>query len=262
MHKRQFLKEYYDNTPRRFPRFLRKKDLLIVTVAFNKPDLITLQNKLIHKYMRDSFNYVVCDNSNDDKISANLKRKCKLRRIRYVRLPSTKIVNPSSHPSLSHAYSLNWIVKNILPLCYCKYLVVIDHDIFPINYYSFLDKIKDQDFYGVRDTKKRGWYLWPGFTAINAQKFTNKINFLPIDGMDTGGSMWTSIYSKIDNRKLKFATKQNRAIGNGSNKQRDVYQVIDKSWLHLVNGSNWANLKSTQKKDNLLSTIKDGSVKI
>jgi len=229
-----------------------RTDTLVLTVAFNKPNLIKQQYKLLKKYVQDDFEYVVIDNSTVSDASNTIQIFCKKNKIVYYRL----LNNPApEHPSQSHGYALNWSVKNLLNNK-VKNLAYLDHDIFPYKKYSFSSAIAKQPFYGVRQTKNKAWYLWPGFCIFNLDKVEiKKINFLPMPGLDTGGSMWPDIYKKHNLRKLKFAKVENNFIGKGKNKQKNGYQIVDNAWVHLINGSNWAKVGNMSEKEKILKNI-------
>ena len=227
----------------------------IVTVAFNKPDLISLQYDMLNKNMKN-FNYFVVDNSTNKKASKKIKYFCKYNEIDYYKISHNPFINDASK---SHGYALNssidYFLKNKTP----KILVFLDHDIFPYKKYSFENKLKAQDFFGLKQTRSSKWYLWPGFMALKTEKIDlNEIDFLPDGGkLDTGGKLWP-IYCIEKNQKVTFPKQKHIYLNTSNNPQEDAYEVIDESWIHLINGSNWANaddVKMTKKEDMIKNLI-------
>lgn len=235
---------------------LIKRGHLIITIAFNKPDLIESQILLLKMHIKDSFVHVVFDNSSEASCSKKIKEICKLNKVIYFKNKGTeKNKKVQINPSISHGKALNYAFKKIAVPSGAKILTFLDHDIFPVKEYSFFSNIGSADFLGVKMSKMGMWYLWPGFFSMKMNKIINKkINFLPAPSLDTGGSLWSGIFSK--EQKVIFARRRNYTIGKLTNKQKDVYQIVDSSWVHLVNGSNWANIKDMSKKEIFFKNIK------
>lgn len=166
--------------------FYLNRELAIVTIAFNKDDLIKKQSELLKKNITDEFSYFVVDNSNSDKDSYRIKTFCLNNKINYFKIPT----NPGNYnPSVSHGYAINWAVKNIILKYEIKNFALLDHDIFPIKKYSILNSLNNQIFYGIKQRRTGVWYLWPGFSFFDAYKLKARlIDFKPVKGLDTGGA--------------------------------------------------------------------------
>ena len=148
------------------------RELAIITIAFNKVDLIKKQSELLKKNITDEFSYFVIDNSNSDEDSFRIRDYCLNNKVNYFRIPP----NPGSYnPSLSHGFAINWAIKNIILKYKIKNFALLDHDIFIIKKYSILNKLNNQIFYGVKQTKLGIWYLWPGFSFFKVNKLKARL---------------------------------------------------------------------------------------
>ena len=106
----------------------------------------------------------------------------------------------------------------------------------------------DESIYGRVVNRGDFWYLWAGlcFYRFNFVK-NRQINFLPTtvknEYLDSGGGNWHSIYSFVDASKLTPCDTTTEQIREGNNYHSDFIQYMDNCWIHLINGSNWANKK-------------------
>lgn len=208
----------------------------IITIAFNNPTLIETQIDLIRKNVTDTFFYTVVDNSNNTDQSISIHNICHEKGVGYIRLPK----NPWPQANLSHGVALNWVYHNFIKPRNSKYFGFIDHDIFPIEQTSIMEKFHNEKLlYGLKQERnyadKKIWYLWAGFCFFKTEHLPNKnVNFNPIVfstpkyivGLDTGGGNWKSVYSKM-NMNSVYEAKQ--IVTDGVEK-------ID-SWIHLGKAS-------------------------
>ena len=230
-------------------------DINIITIAFNNPTVIDYQSKLINKYIKDSFNYIVFDNSNDIEASKSIEEICKNNNVTYFKYDK-KLSNVS--PSESHALAINYAIKNYILKSNSRYLVLLDHDIFPLDNYSFKEKINNQDFYGLKQERKNYYYIWPGFCVLDL----NKINKEKIDFMvsklhkgDTGAKMYFNIYRKINIKNYSFAAFERKNIISGNDDQEAKYDLIDNSFLHMINAGKWKKTNRFEEKENKIYEI-------
>ena len=61
--------------------------------------------------------------------------------------------------------------------------------------------------------------------------------------LDSGGSNYYTIYKNLEKDNLPMCNVTTEQIGEGTNYHNDYIQYIDDCWIHLINGSNWANKK-------------------
>lgn len=230
--------------------YLSGDRLLLFTIAFNSLEAIQIQAEHLNKYLKDSYVYLVCDNSSNTQVSNTIKEFCTKNDINYIRL----IGNPYNgrDASKSHGLSINWIYKHVIKPSNAKYFGVIDHDIFPIKSTSIVDHLKGSKVYGHIQERGDRWYLWPGFSFFNrvlvGQK---KFNFMPIAGLDTGGGNWELVFRLVDKSRIITPKHEYIKYKDGGIIQSTSMERIG-DWLHLINGSGWRDGK---KKDNIKKFI-------
>ena len=261
------LKKFYKIKDDSFFEILKEnienKDTLILTVSFNNEQVVGKQIELLSKFCKDNYVYLVADNSTNIKKSLKIKEICMLNNVLYYHLPPS---NPSNNydPSASHGASLNYLWKNFISeLCDIKNIMILDHDIFPTNFFSVKEMLGNQEFYGLVKIRKLGWYLWPGFSCFSKRYLTGKkIDFLPSKYGDTGSSNYLSIYKYYDLNNIKKATDEYIDLDIVDDNDKDVYidqknrlELIDGHWIHLINAADWAGVGSMDKKFNKMMKI-------
>ncbi len=218
--------------------------ILLTVVAFNNVDIIKLQYNNLKNLLKDNFDYIVINNSNNKKSSEKIFDFCKENKISYVKIPKNPLTGIRA--SGSHGVALNWCYKNIIKKYKPEYFGFLDHDIFPLKDTSIINNL-GKGFYGViKRRPKNYWYLWPGFSFFEYEKIKNfSINFFPYHAgdygeifLDTGGSNYVSIYKYIGEESITEA--KSKLINKNTNKEfvkgedsSQVFEIIDNSWLHL-----------------------------
>lgn len=240
-----------------------KKIIDIATVAFNRPEVIDWQIKLLKKNIRDPHFYTVFDNSNDPTKASEIREVCVGNNIAYVKLPKNYLTRSSSHGS-----SLNWIHRNYFQKRKARYFAFLDHDIFPTRETSLINILDKQSIHGLLQTREKGlWYLWAGFCAFKTDTVSTKLNFLDgkigTVGVDTGGMNWGPIYSKIDKEKIIFPISKLEKIRESKSpttivedSSLDMIEYIG-DWLHLYGSSGWKTVRDQRERDQQIQTIMD-----
>lgn len=232
---------------------LQSHSMILVTVAFNNPELIKAQIKALNSKLTDDYLLVVCDNSSLPKAREQIKVDCQ--ELNTIYQTSHKVTAKFAN-SASHGKALDWIFGQILPVSDCKWIGSLDHDIFPRTKTSLEKKIQKALCYGLRQERGDKWYLWPGFQLFRAKVLKNsKFSFMPASGLDTGGANWNWIYSKLPKHKVIFANQSYRQLVQKSGKasllpltkQEQKEQLVESDnlvevlddWNHFFNGSDW-----------------------
>ena len=233
---------------------------LLVVVAFNNAELIQIQIRLFRKFIKENYVLLIADNSSDDKNSDLIYAKCIHEKVDDIKVPRQKMFKNST----SHAIALNWVYKKIIYNCKFDTVGFLDHDIFPIKDTFIAEKIKNKlafgvlnyamdintkDIWSIRGTQD--WYLWPGYAFFNVSCLKKlNVDFRPIllknKHFDTGGRNWFNIYSKFPVDKFCFVSFISIKIGEGNSRQNNYVDVVDETWVHLINGSNWYNESEEQ----------------
>lgn len=241
----------------------RLKDALLVTIAFNQPQLVELQLDMLNRHFQDSFLLVVADNSNNPSVRGTIKALCERADAHYVPLPP----NPAPTGSLSHGLAMNWVHHRILRRTPTEYFGFLDHDVFPIHPVSYLDIIRQQGSYGHFQTAGDHWFYWPGLCFFSRDYFQpGGANFLPVMFGevygDTGAGNWSRHYRQLDVASIRsfalrdvWADHPERPYVKLPPKDADrlhhfvthALTLFDDDWVHLVNGFNWAAVDMGRK---------------
>lgn len=219
----------------------------VITVAFNNEMVIEQQDRLLRKYLLDSFRYIVADNSSDPEKRRIIRRLCMEKGVDYVSLP----LNPynGKNSSFSHGLALNWIYINYIKPRNTACFGFIDHDIFPVQPTRIVPFLEQSPVFGLIQEREDKWYLWPGFCFFLREFIdVRTVNFLPGDNSDTGGSNWESLYSQLDRQKIPVIKHEYGNLREGTDPQSDLYEKIG-DWVHTFNASNW---KKVAPKDSIV----------
>lgn len=222
----------------------------LVTVAFNNVQVLKHQHRLLKKYLQDQFNYTIADNSSDLQKREIIKEFCIKNSITYLSLPPSPYSILQS--SRSHGLAINTIYYNYFKKYNCNYFGILDHDIFPIKPTQLIQQIEPMGLFGLKQFRESRWYLWPGFSFFRSNLVYNlNLNFLPCSGLDTGGSNWEPLFSKINHENLSPLTQTQHSFREGKVVQSDMYEMLG-DWMHTYNASNWLEV---QGKDEIIDKI-------
>lgn len=227
-------------------KIIINNNFIIATIAFNNLETLQLQYINLNKYLKDKFEYVIIDNSNDYKISKEIRKWCELEKILYIKIYFKYNINPSN----SHGYALNY-AYSILSKTQAKYLGFLDHDIYPYKDTNIINRIKE-GVYGHIQNRENIWYLWPGFCFFDTINIKNiKVNFLPVSGLDTGGRLYSLYYKNINKNIINVPIQSNYYIKDKNNNEIIIEKIGD--WLHIGKLSNW---NKDENKNFLINIIK------
>ena len=244
-------------------------EMLLLTVAFNDERLIEKQIEQIRSMIKDTdYQHVVVDNSLSKKKRGAVKAVCKQYGIEYIQIPYLITLLFHYQIAVSHGAALNWLYYHYLREKRPMRFSLLDHDIFPVRDFNMTLTLSHRDFYGVSRIKEGEWYLWPGFCIYNFDTFPTEPDFLPRytkkNFLDTGGGNYRKFYYNYNLKDVAFPEVKTIRIKNSKELARrcDIYhsdyvQIVDDAWLHLINGSNYANIKG--KDDVIEKTLADVS---
>jgi hypothetical protein len=222
-----------------------EKILDIASIAFNNETVIQHQIKLLEQKLADPYQLTIIDNSSDRQKSNKIRDVCVKCESPYIRLPQ----NPYNGvcPSTSHALALNWTYRNFLKRRNPCFFGFLDHDIFPVKNTSIIEYLIMQPIYGHLQQREEIWYLWPGFCFFNNEKICNDLNFLPENGLDTGGANWKKCFGKLKREQIVFPEHGYIKIGESDLLQDSSIEYIG-DWIHLFNSSNWMGTQNNVEK--------------
>lgn len=233
-------------------------DTLIITIAFNNSFVVEKQINDISRMCSDNYIHLVVDNSSDLKIRTVIKEICeKNENVMYFELPRWRGFKRGG--SLSHGISINYVHKNVVMNCdKISEIMLLDHDIFPLKTFSVNQMLGKQNLYGRKERREGMWYLWPGFAMYRKNIFEKEMDFKPGCGGDTGGNNWKIIYKWMNESEIHCANESKLVIRetNGPvNSQKDEIEIIDDSWVHMINASDWANVGNVDLKFEYIKTM-------
>ncbi len=256
---KKFLSTYYNN-----------RGVDVISTAFNFPEIIEYQIKLIKKNLKGSYTFIVCDNSSDNKKAQEIYNICKSNNITYFRVRIPKI----DIGFYSHARALNWIYKKIIRKRKNSFLL-IDCDLFPVGEFN-VDNLLQYPVYGAYRKRENteNWYIWPGYSFFNYEVIKNKkLDFMPPP--DSGGKNYDIIYKYFNKSELKFPGYKMVDIVNNQTMpeiysewrhdsildipedirvffKEDFYkycvEYLDEVWLHAICGTNWTSTNDKNSK--------------
>ena len=247
------------------------KRLTYITVAFNQPQYIEYQIRLIRKFESNSYHHWILDNSSDKQYSDDIRNICcKSSNVSYVRIPQKCKWYKNS---MSHAMALNWFHNKILVHKNHLYSIFLDHDIFPIAKITFSQYLEKQGIYGVYqeriDSGRTYWYLWPGICGLS-NKYLKDLDFRGTKWGDTGSSSFETIYKHVSPENIKFSQESVFRMTDGAREYaekpdewrkdaerflEEAVEIYDDEWIHMVNGSNWVNRSMNKKQEFLFQYL-------
>ena len=229
----------------------------IITVAFNNAELIRLQHKFVERFIRDPHQQIIVDNSTKSDVRKEIYDFCKTNGLTYLGMPSNLLNRIGG--SYSHAMTLNYIYRRLIrkrkPFAFGQ----IDHDLFPVQPISILEKLERQPVYGPLRDRGNEWYLSAIMSFFRFDFVRDKkVDFMPVtptgNYLDSGGGNWYHIYSQLDKNTLVFPNECIEPIREGGDRHRDSLEYFDnKAWLHTINGSCWKPVDAG--KDHLVRDI-------
>lgn len=252
-------------------------EMLLVTIAYNKEDLIEFQIAQIRKHVKDvGYKMLVVDNSTKRCKRKKINKLCEKQGVEYVAVPRwlnkivlTKLLWFGS----SHGLALNWMYYHVLRPMRPRRFALLDHDLFPFRDCKLTELLDNKPFYGAARDYGDSWYLWAGFSIFLFDKIDAvDPDFLPVivNGkyLDAGGGNFLRLYRYHRDKSRVFASTVTTRVQHTPTLSipNDVYhgdciQIIDKQWMHLVNGSNYANVDGmnpkTQKMLSILSEMEN-----
>lgn len=258
----------------------KKSSIRIITVAYNRPEFITLQFHSLSKYMKADWEFLVFSDAevNRENNDHKIKAICRKLQIQHIRVPP--YIQIVSGPSPRAGNALDWALKNYA-YNYDGITLVLDSDMFLVKEfepYSFMNTncISEFDLAGVIQTVSYNgyWirYLWMALMVINGRSIRNKnpdqirfMNAVAIEGQatDAGGPMhyYLSNHPNLKIKPLKhlwshsWDESQIQALGpfdnsfieymkieKGDPRITGIGEMVSHYFYHYRAGSNWNSL--------------------
>jgi hypothetical protein len=228
----------------------------IFTSVVNRPDFVSLQDKLFKKFLKNNYQFHVVDDSVDIKIEEQFKSICQLNSIKYYRKPLSNI---RMNPAQACAHTVQWTYDNLICTNHVEDLVLfLDSDMFLIDDFDIEEYMEDAIIAGLPQTRGHVTYMWNGIMLFNMSKIKNKkIDFSEgmVDGemTDVGGhTYWYFKNTGIEMKKTneEFPTYPTHFNDIDLQKDSGGYNMelhLDDKFLHYRAATNWhTNWKGSQ----------------
>jgi hypothetical protein len=243
----------------------------IFTSVVNRPDFVSLQNKLFQKFLKKDYQFHIVDDSIDSEISNQFQLICLENKFSYYKKPERK--NPMN-PAQACADTVQWTYDNIIRKNHLDDIVFFcDSDLFLIDEFDIEDYMSDAIIAGLPQKRGEVTYMWNGIMFFNMPKITDlDINFSDgvVEGKMTDVGGHTYYYFKKNNIEMKKTDEefplypthfgdieiQNDEVTKGYNFELH----LDGKFLHYRAGTNWhSNWRDSNdplfKKTEIFNTI-------
>lgn len=152
----------------------------IIVVGFNKPSFVPHQVKLLEQFLEEDFEYYLYDNSIDSTIEAEFRRVCGELGVNYIKVPQD--IHTHQDVCTRCGASCDWAIKHNMENYKSEYSILLDADMFPIQDFSVLSEMGDNDILGIAQGVAYGYHDGIGdivyFTnQLFVMKFENLPNF-------------------------------------------------------------------------------------
>ncbi len=226
-------------------------DKLFISVAFNQPQLVRLQLESLRLFADPGYRVVVVDSSTRDDKRKEIRRACETFDALYLRGPWNLF--SYFQGSLSHSSTLDWLWHGLLKSMKNSVVGFLDHDIFLIDRMDDSYFSRDYRATGRKELRAGKWAFWPGLLVLPVSELAKPgITFMPYRELDSGGSLWLSLYRKHPENDFRFLSREFFEVTDGSRVEASSVEVIDGRWVHLIDGSGW--LDGTGKFDRIFGT--------
>jgi hypothetical protein len=238
---------------------LKNTSQVLITIAFNDPELIELQIKAVKRFIPGTVHLIV-DNSSDKESSKQIDQICREKGTVCIRIDE----NPWNRRnfSRSHGYAMNWTWRHVIQPIQPDQFGFIDHDLIPTKPTDPFVDLQGLPFYGDKRWSGDRWYLWAGFCLFRLSSVsTSRLDF-GVDwfiGLDTGGGNWSKLYRNFDSRKLRDRHIVRSPVEPDMTVQQAYFEWRD-DWIHEVGLHGDASFKSHKRK--IIRQIVDQSLRI
>lgn len=223
--------------------------LAIASIAYNAPDAVDHQLRLLSKHLTDDHHVCVFDGSSDEEAAARIGQLAYEHGAAHMRLLTR-----------THHEALNQAAKRLLAGGDADIVGFLDHDVFPVRQTTVVDKVDGVGFYGVgqRHPATGVLYPWPGFVWFSRDwvagrelDFGGILSADPRYNGDTGSLLWP-LFREEDWQNLFRAEHGYRALREPDDHglQSWGYEVIG-DWIHLSNASHWMAVPDPEERDRL-----------
>lgn len=136
-------------------------DLKLVVCVCVHPELILWQLASLRRFLKQSFDYCVVDDSKEESVSATIRDVCLSQGVEYLRSPPHE--PHRDQPSTRHADTLMYGFKTMERRVEgYKYVGTLDSDFFLISPLDLDEVLREENILTVKHTREHIRYFWPG----------------------------------------------------------------------------------------------------
>jgi hypothetical protein len=235
-------------------RAVQGKDVLI-TIAFNDPDLIDWQLRLCFKFLPPRL-HLIADNSNDAGAASNISKIAAAHGAFYLKLPDNPWTS-KGNGSRSHGAAMNFIWQHVVRPGAPRAFGFLDHDLFPTAPDDPFALLNQHDWYGDFRFANVRWFLWAGycffrFDAVRGQPLDFGLDWFA--GLDTGGANFEVLYKNFDRSRLPQRTIREIAAFEGISTSQACFEWRG-TWLHETGFGDDRSMR-TEKRAALAALLK------
>jgi len=221
----------------------------IFIVTYNVPSLLPVQIDRIVRHCKDDYEVTVVDNSTNKEAAEAIHYHAVRLGCHYMRTQAG-----SKGGSESHAFACNMSYQREGRKY--AYVLYLDHDNFPVKDFNVSKWLGDNVIGGLGQNKFKT-YMWPGLVMIN----NSKVDPLKVDFscsrehfLDTGGMLFPIIEAADD--KALFFDEAYHENPHFPHPPYNYYSMLaGGTFMHFVNGSNWAKQGGNDERLNSLINI-------
>ena len=148
----------------------------IFTSVVNRVDFVIIQNKLFQKFLKDTYQFHIVDDSVDLNISNQFESICIENNFLYYKKPERTL---QMNPAQACADTVQWTYDNIIRKNHLNDIVFFcDSDMFLIDEFNIEEYMSDSIIAGLPQKRGNVTYMWNGIMFFNMPKINDlDINF-------------------------------------------------------------------------------------
>jgi hypothetical protein len=230
----------------------------IFTSVVNRPDFVSLQDKLFKRFLKDDYQFHIVDDSIDNSISQQFKLICNENKFSYYKKPERTV---RLNPAQACADTVQWTYDTIIKQNHKNDIVFFcDSDLFLIDEFNISEYMSDAIIAGLPQKRGNITYMWNGIMFFNMPQILDlDIDFSDgvVEGEMTDVGGHTYYYFKKNNIEMKKTDEespiypthfneidlQNEEVTRGYNFELH----LDGKFLHYRAATNWhSNWRGSQ----------------
>ncbi len=213
---------------------------VLVTVAFNEPEMIQWQVLLARRFVPD-FVHLIADNTGDAGQTLAIEEAAERGGAFYLRLP--KAPWAGLQVGRNHGLAMDWVWRHVLRPAGPASFGFVDHDIYPVRPTDPFAPLLHYPVAGRIKAPQPRWHLWAGFCFFRFDAVRDIGLDFSLDwpaGLDTGGGNWRRLYRHLDPKRIVQPEHRLEAVIPGIAAEESGIEWLG-DWLHETHfrNRNW-----------------------